>query len=146
EDMFPKPKQLLPTQQISIIFFGEADLSAQRQFFNVLSNPNSANSLTKLEAFFNKEYTRFSGDHRPAVRLLSHEPGLTSRSLSTHPDVTQLLRSPKIFDFFNEEGFRAKLAADASVMVYFYPFDPSSKRNPAFPEEFSARNESSPGL
>lgn len=127
-------KQLLPTQQISIVITGEVPLQRQREFFAKIGQEQGPHSYRQIEALFNQAYSRFSGGTTRVVSLMVDQPVATESSLSFVSDLNSKIRSGQIFEVLEAWGLQPRTISDGTVFIYLHgPWD--VRPNP-FPDEY----------
>lgn len=123
---------LKPTQQISLLFSGEAGPVEQRNFFHDIAEDEAHSQLKEIEHFFNQAYRQFTGNNRDVLNLVAFAPIISSRLLSLEPNLNQLFKDSHLEQIIESLGMKEKSASDASLFFYLY-----SKKSVDNPNLFS---------
>lgn len=142
----PWKGNLRKESRIFLQFIGEASQQQLLTMTSTIKDPTTTPNLSEVENFYSREYKRYSGvDLKIVTFELSHYPISMFDGLTKQSNVLQLLTSNAIFTFLKQKGAEGTTNYDATVYVYFYPFE-SDHPNLSFPDEFAGEHSSREGV
>jgi len=128
---------LLPIQRISIVFIGEASQKSESKLFNSMEYPGPFPSIQRVEDFFNREFTRYTEQPGPVLKIDANPPLVVGHPLSKESAMAEYFKSNKIFRFLNQLKDNPKTPSesqtkpDSLIYIYLLPFDRVHQGNSA---------------
>ncbi len=135
-------RPLIPTQQIAIIFTGEADFQSQKDAARDFQFGSF--SAQSLESFFDREYQSRSGKSEKLISFVSTEPRPVASPLSIHKQLAGAIQSGEVFLILEKEGFTHQQQFNSTIIVYTH--QGGEFGNAAFPDEFNGQRQKATGL
>lgn len=125
---------LTTPQTLDLVFFGEGPLELQSKFVANLKESND--SISGIESIFENEFKRYRNETQKIVSLNLIESIVVPSRLSAEAQAPELIRSDRIFDYFERMGVRPPQSQNPAIYIYLYTFDPSSTQSAALPDQF----------
>ena len=137
-----KATALVPLQQVAIVFTGESDFQTLKDVARDFQF-QGADSVQKLEEFFNQAYTKYAGKTEKVIQLLATEPQSIANPLSYFPDLRDRLINGEIFINFRDNGIKKRSGLNATVIVYLHSQD---SLKGSLPDEYDGKRMDGTGL
>ncbi|MDB5037751.1 MAG: hypothetical protein JWQ35_1279 [Bacteriovoracaceae bacterium] len=134
-------------QNIFLQFLGEVSQEQQGLLAAAMKDPELTPNLHELEEFFQREFKRYTNSPQKILHFeINNYPAALFDGLTKQPNISELLSSDLLFSFFQERGVNAKAKSDATIYIYFFPFNPNATEVNSFPEEFLGKHHSRQGV
>ncbi len=134
-------------QNIYLQFLGEVSSDPQEKMLKSFQEPQTTPNLRQLEDFFNREYRRYSKKNQNILKLeINNYPVTLLNILSKQPNISHLLSTSQVFSFLEQSGLKAETKSNSFIYVYFYNYDPRSRSNFAFPQNFRGKRPPQKGI